>query len=399
MTASSEARELRARILGPIEPAQRVALYGRMKQAFAARETGLLTELGAGLADALPARDTDVRERARSYLKNLVPLLALQPDRAAVEAVLQLGARLVTVPDGRGHPDAVWRWLGALLGSAQDVPMLTDLLAARERQPALRALTDPFACWLHEKLLRGAALADVPEVRRFGEELRASRHVLGGLPLQLLEIEHLAPSLASSYGAGHASGWRVPLSYPPPPGPVWPAGAVVPRSGDVGTPAELAQIGAAWQSACTVSNGRSEARVRMFAQPLDGLPLAAELLCSLELACLHGVAPAAVELQPLTPAAAYGLLLALSSNGGDYNSAWSGAHGRLAAWQSLGALSGVASPQAPDFAAIEREARRCRWTFFRAPSPWFDGVVSDYALAAVRPDALSIAVLAATDSD
>ena len=134
---------------------------------------------------------------------------------------------------------------------------------------------------------------------------------------------------------------------------------------------------------------------------LAGLPVAAELLCALGLECLRGVAPTAVRVHELGAEAAYGILLGMASNGGDYNTAWSGAYGRLAAWRSLGGLCGAAPGAAAtmELPAIEQAARRCRWSFFSAPGPWFDEVVSDFAVVALRPDEESLAVLAATDSD
>lgn len=87
----------------------------------------------------------------------------------------------------------------------------------------------------------------------------------------------------------------------------------------------------------------------------------------------------------------------MAANSGDYNTAWSGAYGRLAAWQSLSGLCGVES--SANLPSIEHQAGRCRWAFFRAPSLWFDRVVSDFAIVAVCPDEESLALLATTDSD
>lgn len=398
MDAPAEARSLLAQIIRPTAQAVRWgALQERLAAAHAAGEIELLAELGGGLAESLQASDPATRERARQGLERVLICLALLPNLHAVQAVLELLARpggLASPP--RGHADGGARRLGALLGSAQDEATLVAMLAQRERQPLPHTL-DVLACWLHEKLLRGGQLVALLPVRRFSMELQKAAHPLGALPLHLLALEQMAPRLAASYGLSHAAGWTVPLKPLSEPAPRWPAGALVPPAGDLGTPEELGRIGAAWQSACQVSNGKSEARVFLFERPLAGLPLAAELLCALDLACLHGVAPAAVQVHSLEPHEAYGVLLGMAANGGDYNTSWSGAYGRLAAWRSLSGLCGV-EPSA-NLPRIEHQARRCRWAFFRAPSPWFDRVVSDFAIAAVRPDEESLALLAATDSD
>ncbi|MFO0578857.1 MAG: DUF6183 family protein [Polyangia bacterium] len=398
MDASAEASSLLAQTIRPSAQAVRWgALQQRLAAAHAAGEIELLAELGGGPAESLQTNDSATRERARQGLERVLTCLALLPKLGAVQAVLELAARPgVLASPPRGHADGVARRLGAMLGSVQDEATLVAVLAQRERQPLPHTL-DVLACWLHEKLLRGGQLEALVPVRRFSLELQKVAHPLGALPLHLLALEQMAPRLAASYGLSHAASWTVPLKPLSELAPRWPAGALVPPVGDVGTPEELGRIGAVWQSACQVSNGKSEARVFLFERPLAGLPLAAELLCSLDLACLRGVAPASVQVQSLEPHEAYGVLLGMAANGGEYNTAWSGAFGRLAAWQSLSGLCGV--EPSTNLPSIEHQACRCRWAFFHAPSHWFDRVVSDFAIAAVRPDEESLALLAATDSD
>ena len=43
--------------------------------------------------------------------------------------------------------------------------------------------------------------------------------------------------------------------------------------------------------------------------------------------------------------------------------------------------------------------RRCQWVSFTADSEWFYRVAWDLGLLAVRPDRMSLAVFAATDTD
>jgi hypothetical protein len=397
MGALSDAGSLLLHILDPrAQPMHWGALQERLAAAHAAREIDLLAELGRGLAERLETGDPTVREQARQGLWRVLPCLALLPELAAVQAVLALAARPGVLASSRGHANGGARRLGAWLGSAQDDEALAAILAQRERESLPHGL-DVLACWLQERLLRGGQLERFAAVRRFCAELRKLGHPLGALPAHTLDLERMAPSLAASYGLSHAASWTVPLERPGEPAPRWPAGARAPSAGDVGTTEELARIGAAWQSACQVSNGKSEARVFLFERPLAGLPIARELLCGLELACLRGVAPSAVEIYGIDPERAYGVLLGMAANGGDYNTAWSGAYGRLGAWQSLGGLCG-AEPGA-ELQRIEQLVRRCRWAFFSAPGPWFDEIISDFGVAAVRPDEESLALLAATDSD
>jgi hypothetical protein len=48
--------------------------------------------------------------------------------------------------------------------------------------------------------------------------------------------------------------------------------------------------------------------------------------------------------------------------------------------------------------AVAAAAERCRWAYFDAASWWLEHVGWDIGLVVVRPDGLSLAVLAATDT-
>ncbi len=95
-------------------------------------------------------------------------------------------------------------------------------------------------------------------------------------------------------------------------------------------------------------------------------------------------------------AQAFCALFCAATNGGAYGGELGGAYGRLAAWRSLGALAG-APLSAPVEVALEI-AHKCQWLSFFAPG-WFQDVAWNLGLAALSPDGMSIAVLAATDTD
>ncbi|MFY0534126.1 DUF6183 family protein [Nannocystis pusilla] len=108
-----------------------------------------------------------------------------------------------------------------------------------------------------------------------------------------------------------------------------------------------------------------------------------------------------VDVRPLSAEQVFTLLLAFAANGGDYNIGISGAYSRLHAWRSLGGL--VDAPADPPLEAIEAEARAIEriggFAHFASDSRWFNHVVTDLGLAAVRADGRSLAVLAGTDTD
>jgi hypothetical protein len=67
-------------------------------------------------------------------------------------------------------------------------------------------------------------------------------------------------------------------------------------------------------------------------------------------------------------------------------------------WRSLAGLAG-----APDRESVEAVAslgERCLWFSFDASSSeWFCRIAWDVCFIAIRPDGMSLAVLAATDTD
>jgi hypothetical protein len=99
----------------------------------------------------------------------------------------------------------------------------------------------------------------------------------------------------------------------------------------------------------------------------------------------------------ISPDRAWQVLFAAASTGAAYNSGLRGAYGRLAAWQSLGALAGA--PQNAPFAETEALVQQSTWYGFEADTKWFEQVAWDIGLVALAPGRRGLAVLAATDTD
>ncbi|MFF1414076.1 DUF6183 family protein [Streptomyces sp. NPDC058289] len=90
----------------------------------------------------------------------------------------------------------------------------------------------------------------------------------------------------------------------------------------------------------------------------------------------------------------WSLLFATASMG---RSGRYGAWGRLQAWRSLAGLCGL--PFHTSAAEVEREAEQYTWFHFQTDSEFFHQDGDDYGIAALSPDGLRLAVLAATDTD
>ncbi|MEV5404202.1 DUF6183 family protein [Streptomyces albidoflavus] len=217
------------------------------------------------------------------------------------------------------------------------------------------------ACLVHELVLRGVAVDEEPGIARWARSPHWRYHPLGWLPLTRSGMEDGAdlPSY-SLRGSSHA------MPYGPSGGGPYrgTGGARVPSAAEVTTPQLAAALSSAVANWVEESNGVVEARVFDLAGP---------------------------------PGQAWRVLFAAASTGGAYNSGSHGAYGRLAAWQSLAALAGVADGAGS--AEIEARAAECAWFGFDARTDWFEQVAWDIGLAALAPDRRRLAVLAATDTD
>jgi len=59
----------------------------------------------------------------------------------------------------------------------------------------------------------------------------------------------------------------------------------------------------------------------------------------------------------------------------------------------------VGAPEDQNVEQLSTRAIQSEWLFFDAKTDWFHQVAWDFGLIALRPDGMSLAVLAATDTD
>lgn len=277
------------------------------------------------------------------------------------------------------------RWTASVLASAQT----PDDLAVVFVEAGTEELR---TCLVHELVLRGTDLDDLPGATRWARSPRVAHHPLAWLPLRASEVEAVVD--LPSFSAGGSS---VPLPY------ASLGGTVVRHQAEplppvelVTTPEEAGSVSAAVQGWAEESNGRVVAEVLALGAPVGagGVPVA---LLAAGLECWEGVRAGAFDVLETSPQAVWRVLFAAASNGGAYGGGESGAYGRLAAWRSLAGLAGA--PGGASFADVERRVLACGWFAPRADTSWFDRVVWDLAAAALHPDGRRIGVLAATDTD
>lgn len=315
--------------------------------------------------------------------------------------------RILTSAPGPGRVEAALRLIGApaFKGRRMDRRAASFLAAGRPAEDLAAVFTGGSSsagaseelrvCLLHELVLRGVPVTEVPGIARWATSPHWRHHPLGWLPLTLSAME--AEADLPAYGAGGechslpygpfegstaASGWTTPVPY---------AVDVTPEAAETAMRTAVAN----WAAE---SNGRIEAGIFEFDDPLraDAVPSA---LASLGLECLAGLdEPRATFSAPACrPRRAWRVLFAAASSGGAYGSGRGGAYGRLAAWQSMAGLAQV--PTGAPAEEVEARVAECSWYGFSTTTDWFEQVIWDIGLAALAPDGRRPSVLAATDTD
>ncbi|WP_330461611.1 DUF6183 family protein [Streptomyces sp. NBC_00820] len=279
------------------------------------------------------------------------------------------------------------RYAASLLASGQDAANLAVAFTGHASEE-LRG------CLVHELVLRGIAVAEIPGIARWATSSHWRRHPLGGLPLTRSDIESRSDlPRYSSRGSSHS----MPFGPSESREPAVLTGVRSSSAQETTTEADATVIATAVANWAEESNGRIEARGFDLAKPLDPASVPAALLTP-GLDCLRGAGKkAALSVTVLPPAQAWRVVFGAASSGGAYSRGSFGAYGRLAAWRSLAALAGCPEGATPD--EVEPQVRDCVWHGFDADTKWFEQVAWDIGLAALAPDRRRLAVLAATDTD
>ncbi|WP_406134503.1 DUF6183 family protein [Streptomyces albidoflavus] len=343
-------------------------------------DAAFATDLGVALARAYGRAEP--LWQYRSVFGHLLRLLATTAGPENLTEAL----RLVSSPEAADRRRD--RHVASLLASCRRPEELTVVFSGHASEE-LRA------CLVHELVLRGVAVDEEPGIARWARSPHWRYHPLGWLPLTRSGMEDGAdlPSY-SLRGSSHA------MPYGPSGGGPYrgTGGARVPSAAEVTTPQLAAALSSAVANWAEESNGVVEARVFDLAGPPADQAVPATLLTlGLESLAGAGRKKAALSVSACPPGQAWRVLFAAASTGGAYNSGSHGAYGRLAAWQSLAALAGVADGAGA--AEIEARAAECAWFGFDARTDWFEQVAWDIGLAALAPDRRRLAVLAATDTD
>ncbi|MFJ8210428.1 DUF6183 family protein [Streptomyces sp. NPDC096033] len=328
---------------------------------------------------AAAARGARIHGGDLSYLRRL---LATTPGRASVELLLQLLAEQDAAcgPMGLELP-----LMATMLAQHQTAAVLTQTVFADI--PENDRLSELRTCLFHELLLRGVDPEEFPTLNP-GSRV----HPLAWLPDRRRALE-TEPDFTSHSADGSAGGVKTGLPThgrldPPTPRPT----EASPLRNSVTVDEHNLIITAAegnW--------GYAEAWVFRPDQPItpDHVPA---LLPSLPMDCVADLGPAGrYEIAARPVGDIWSLLFATASIGGFYGTGRYGAWGRLQAWRSLAGLCGL--PFHASAEEVERLAEHSTWFHFQTDAEFFHNDGNDYAIAALAPDGLRLAVLAATDTD
>jgi hypothetical protein len=287
------------------------------------------------------------------------------------------------------------RTYASMLASAQTTETFLKMLSRHaDEEPHLELL----ACWAQELIVRGDQLDGDRAVVELWARLREKRHALAVLPLAPTPIELTLRAYLPSY---QRQGMSTALPFGPPERRRM--RLIASREDaqlthtELDEPETIDAIKTAVVNWHEESNGRIEARVFSFGRRVLESEISSDLLAGLPLECLAGANADGIEARIVAADHALALLFAAAANGGAYNSGVRGAYGRLYAWRSVAGLCG--KDVATDVRMLAGHAAECTWIELNADGEWFAHVAWDLGLAALRKDGLSLAVLAATDTD
>jgi hypothetical protein len=310
------------------------------------------------------------------------------PDHRNAELLLQ------ALPNKRAKLREVGEWASRLAERCTSGVLLGVLEQLEQADPS----GDLRGCLAQEMVLRGVILEGVETAERLASVLEERKHGLAWLPLSLIAIDGDLRPWLPRYGEGANLAWSRPSSPSQRTSEPLPTrtDTILPSFVVAATLASSDRIAAAVRNWQDESNGQIEANVIEASRPVVEAELSIELLLSLGLPCLEGAPEHDVRGERMRAQEAFALLFSAACNGGCYNHGLKGAYGRLAAWQSMAALTGA--PPDAEVAAVGELAQKCLWVSFDAASDWFYQI-QDLGLVAVRPGGRSLAVLAATDTD
>ncbi|MCP3102277.1 DUF6183 family protein [Myxococcus sp. K15C18031901] len=356
-----------------------------------------LVALAGEVEARLPATSAEARGRLHALSDHIEETLARRASVESARALLDI-ARQPRDARFQGTHSAARRErdLAGLLARWNPTPVLRALLPLRSGP---RDLTELFACYVQELVLRGESLEAEPAVRELWARLVEGGHPLALLPLRrgrwesslgrLLGVEDVEDALRDLQA--HLASARAGDADEEDTLPLGPRTRRSPE--EVPLPASAGAIIDAWAE--DVAPARDFRRAFSLRPPQPGM--GADLLAAfLEDADLGGLVPTddpGCERQgPEDVVATLFTRAAFGAEG--WVGAQGAAYGRLATWRTLAGLMGVAG-EPRDWRVLEQQAGACRWFRFTVTTSR-PSSSSRLGLACLRPGGTTLALLAAS---
>jgi uncharacterized protein (TIGR02996 family) len=269
--------------------------------------------------------------------------------------------------------------------AAADWPQLSVTFPAGEDAQAVEMR----AVLVHELVIRGHDLRVVDGWGAIWDDIATRSHPLFWLPPKLLPLEDTIPDVLPQYHSFRP--FPVHATHPPLPT----RGLVMVGATNSAEPTASSPAWAAVRGMRDESNGRLEAREVMLAAAFSAREEWSGWFESLPIPSVRAHGVHHPQVRRVLPSDVFRGLFQTAQSGGAYGGARGAAYARLHAWKSLGWLAGMG----PDAACAEvaRVAERCRWYSYE--SDWFYQVAWDLGMICVRPDGMTVAALAATDTE
>ena len=311
--------------------------------------------------------------------------LALHPSRDNARAAIELlGVERMHSTQLPWQPYKAARRAASLLAQGQPPDSCFELAPTVSTSLG----TEAMACWIQELVIRGVAMTAVDTIVRFWNGLRSAGHPLAHLPLARASIEEsLADMLWKDAVNGSARSSSAPVSNRDES-----KASLVPafHLERLPTPGDLCAAAENWLDE---SNGRSDGGVFRLDERVG--ELRSGHLARLPLECVSNAN--SIQVEAITPGIAASHLFSAAATGGAYNRGRGAAYGRRDLWRSLAAL--VGADATASLQEIERASQACQFYAVTIDSQWMYSVAWDLALACVREDGRTFAIVVATDTD
>ncbi len=339
------------------------------------------------------AKDIIRRLASAPGLQNLLTLLRISIESGIYYYHKDQDELAVLIASGQ-KPETILQIFESMLGEE-----LVEILGFEPRFGQMTRLISILYRLQQELVMRGVDCVSLPYMRQFWEKYKNEQrtHGVGLLPLKLHIIEREVHSVMSTYHLDPAKSISAVDHYffPLAGGPrleFLDADSPIIKLRKRTTPKFRLLVSQA------VENWTFEVALYLADEPITIESITEDFLLSLNLQCLKGIRESLdIRLHSTDPIEVFTLLFAAASTHNTTSEGHGHIQGRLRAWRSLSGL--VGGNAETSFEEVESLANQCSWRLFWAASGWYYESYYHLGIVCLRPDGMSLSVLAAAAWD